>query len=141
MANTYNSATSWTSAPGYPTYPAMVAPVPVTNASEDDTVSEEPVAPTKMTDFLKLNAATGSMPVGFELPATYTGANDGVLGLGPSNTAGGTNYVDVLYLNKLISQPVMSISFVIGTGGGTTMVFGEQPAKTLYTGTLTAFAS
>lgn len=92
-----------------------------------------------MTDFLKLNAATGSMPVGFELPATYTGANDGVLGLGPSNTAGGTNYVDVLYLNKLISTPVMSISFV--QGKGTTMVFGEQPAKTLYVGNLTAFAS
>lgn len=136
MAQTYNSDNSWTSALGYPTYPAMVAPVPVTAASEDGT---EPVAPTKMTDFLTLNAATGSMPIGFELPATYTGANDGVLGLGPSNTAGSTNYVDVLYLNKLISQPVMSISFV--QGKGTTMVFGEQPAKTLYTGTLTAFAS
>lgn len=141
---TYNSGKSWTSATGYPTYPVMVAPVvpptpaPATDDSDDDTVSGTPTTPTKMSDFFSINADTTSIPVGFELPTPYAGSNDGVLGLGASNTAGSTNYVDVLYLNKLISTPMMSISYVLGTS--TTFLFGEQPTKsTLYTGSLTAF--
>jgi len=92
-----------------------------------------------MSDFY--SAGTNAVPVGFTTTASYTGTNDGALGLGPSNTAGSTNYVDVLYLNKLISTPIMSISYLLGTS--TTMLFGEQATKAPlpYTGTLTSFTS
>lgn len=134
-------------------YPAIPSDnTDTSDVSDDDTFLEDSYkhgtdptpSTTPYTDFFSTGTSGIEIPVGFDLmdittkPKGYAGTNAGALGLGPGNADGSTNYVDVLYSNKLIQERLMSISFVSGTG--TNIVFGKQPTTDLaYSGDLTAF--